>query len=381
MVELSPSFVLIVGSVFVAGSVAVLSWRQRPEPGAISLTVLMLAAAWWSATHLGMLVAETLPGTLLWARLQWFGSLVLPVAWVVFALEYTGRDKYVRPSLVVALLILPLITVVFLWTNGSHGLVRETAMLVERNGYLVLESTWGPWFFLIVGYAYLLATVGSLLFVQLAVGSSLLYRSQAAALLVGAGIPWLAHLVYLSDLTPWAGLDLMAISFSGSGVVLLFALSRAKLLVALPAASRLASEFVIEGIDDGVIVADSRGQIVDLNPSATTILETSAVDALGKPIGAVVSGWNLQDDPYSEVAIETDDSIRYFDIRTSALEDYHGRSVGRAVVLRDVTERRLHRQRRSSPRWRRSEANIIGVFAYEDGWWRARWMGSEFEVL
>jgi PAS domain S-box-containing protein len=200
-------------------------------------------------------------------------------------------------------------------------------------------------FFFISGYAYLLAAVGSLLFVQLAVGSSLLYRSQAAALLVGAAIPWFCHLVYLSSLIPLASLDLVGVSFSGSGIALLFALSRAKLLEALPAASRLASEFVIEGIDDGVIVTDSRGQVVDLNPSATEILGVGAADAVGKPVEAVLPCCDPQESHDSEVAIETGDTVRYFDIRVSVLKDYHDRAVGRAVVLRDVTERRLHRQR------------------------------------
>ncbi|MFC6904377.1 histidine kinase N-terminal 7TM domain-containing protein [Halalkalicoccus tibetensis] len=350
MVQLTPTFVLIVGAVLAAGSVAALAWRQRPEPGAVSLAALMLAAAWWSATHLGTLLSGTLAGTLFWARLQWFGSVALPVLWIVFALEYTGRDQYVRAPIVAGLSVLPALTIALLWTNGSHGLVRETATLVEHNGYLVLESVWGPWFFLAVGYAYLLAAVGSLLFAQLAVGSSFLYRSQAAALLVGAALPWLSHLVYLSGLTPWAGLDLMAASFSGSGAVLLFALSRGKLLEANPSASRLASEFVVGGIDDGVVVVDSRGFVVDLNPAARGMLDAGTTDVVGRPASDVVPGYDPGDPPAgsdSEVTIEDEETTRYVDVRVSILKDYHDRVVGRAVVLRDVTERRRHRQRLS----------------------------------
>lgn len=350
MVQLTPTFVLIVSAVLAAGSVAALAWRQRPEPGAACLAALMLAAAWWSVTHLASLLSGTLAGTLFWARLQWFASVALPVLWIVFALEYTGRDQYVRAPIVAGLSVLPVLTILLLWTNGSHGLVRETASLVEHNGYLVLESVWGPWFYLIVGYAYLLAVLGSVLFVQLAVGSSFLYRSQAVALLVGAALPWLSHLVFLSGLTPWAGLDLMAASFAGSGAVLLFALSRGKLLEANPSASRLASEFVVRGIDDGVVVVDSRGFVVDLNPAARGMLDAGTTDVVGRPAGDVVPGYDPADTPAgsdSEVAIEADETTRYVDVRLSVLEDYHGRVVGRAIVLRDVTERRRHRQRLS----------------------------------
>lgn len=350
MVQLTPTFVLIVGAVLAAGSVAALAWRQRPEPGAACLAALMLAAAWWSATHLGTLLSGTLTGTLFWARLQWFGSVALPVLWIVFALEYTGRDQYVRAPIVAGLSVLPALTILLLWTNGSHGLVRETATLVEHNGYLVLESVWGPWFFLVVGYAYLLAVFGSVLFVQLAVGSSFLYRSQAVALLVGAALPWLSHLVYLSGLTPWAGLDLMAASFAGSGAVLLFALSRGKLLEANPSASRLASEFVVGGIDDGVVVVDSRGFVVDLNPAARGMLDAATTAVVGRPAGDVVPGYDPVASPEggdSEVTIEGEETTRYVDVRVSVLEDYHDRVVGHAIVLRDVTERRRHRQRLS----------------------------------
>ncbi|MEM4781377.1 MAG: histidine kinase N-terminal 7TM domain-containing protein [Halalkalicoccus sp.] len=344
VIQPTPAAVLIAVAALVAGAVAVLAWRERPEPGAASLAALMCAAAWWSTTHLGVLLAETLAGTLLWARLQWFASVALPVAWVVFALEYTGRDKYVRPPIVAGLAALPALTVALVWTNDAHGLIRESATLVEHGGYLVVQSVWGPWFYLIVGYAYLLAAFGSILFVQLALGSSFLYRSQAAALLVGAAIPWLSHLVYLVGAVPGTGLDLMAISFSGSGIALLAALSRGKLLEASPAASRLAGEFVLDRLDDGVVVVDSRERVVDANPAAVAVLGGRTTDLIGKPAETAVPGY-VPAETGSEVAIEGEEATRYFDVRVSTLEDYHRRPVGRAIVLRDVTERRRHRQR------------------------------------
>lgn len=345
MIQVTPAFGVIAGAVLAAGTVAALAWRERPEPGAIALSVLMLTAAWWCGTYLGLLLAETLSGALLWARLQWFGSVALPVAWMLFALEYTGNDRYVRPWVVAGLSALPVLTIVLLWTNGAHGLVRESAVLVESGGYLVLESVWGPWFFVIVAYAYLLAVAGSVLFAQLAVSSSFLYRSQALALLVGAALPWLSHLLYLTDIVPDVGLGLMAASFSGTGVVLLFALARGKLLEANPAASRLASDFVVEGLNDGVVVVDSRARVVDLNPAAATILETGSVEAIGRPAPTVIPGYDADPETDSDVAIDTADGTRYFDVQLSTLEDYHGRVVGRAAVLRDVTERRRRNQR------------------------------------
>lgn len=344
MIRVTPAFGAIAGAVVIAGSVAALAWRERPEPGADTLAVLMLAAAWWSGTHLGMLLAETMPGALLWARLQWFGSVGIPVAWVLFALEYTGNDRYVRPSVVAGLLVLPALTIVLLWTNDVHHLVRASAELVEDGGYLVLESVWGPWFFISVAYAYLLAAAGTVLFAQLAVTSSFLYRSQAVALLLGAVLPWLSHLVYLIDVREDVGLGLMAASFSGTGLVLLFALTRGKLLEANPAASRLASDFVIEGLDDGVVVTDSRDRIVDLNPAAASILGTGSGNAVGRPASTVVADYDEWESD-SDVAIETANGTRYFDIQLSALRDYHDRLVGRAAVLRDVTERRRRNQR------------------------------------
>ncbi|WP_122090033.1 histidine kinase N-terminal 7TM domain-containing protein [Halalkalicoccus subterraneus] len=345
MIRLTPATGAIAGAVVTAGSVAVLAWRERPEPGAGTLAVLMLAAAWWSGTHLGMLLAETMSGALLWARLQWFGSVGIPVAWVLFAFEYTGNDRYVRPSVVAGLLVLPALTIVLLWTNDVHNLVRVNAQLVEDGGYLVLESVWGPWFYISVAYAYLLAAAGTVLFAQLAVTSSFLYRSQAVALLVGAALPWLSHLVYLLDVGEDVGLGLMATSFSGTGLVLLFALTRGKLLEASPVASRLASDFVIEGLDDGVVVIDSRDRVVDLNPAAASILGTGSRNAVGRPASAVLAGYEEDSETESDVAIETADGTRYFDVQLSALRDYHDRLVGRAAVLRDVTDRRRRNQR------------------------------------
>ncbi|MEF8774623.1 MAG: histidine kinase N-terminal 7TM domain-containing protein, partial [Halobacteriales archaeon] len=157
----------VAAAVPIALASAVAAWRRRPDPGTRPLAVMLLAVAWWAATYLGELGAGTLAGTLFWARLEWTGSLLIPVAWLAFALEYTGREEYVTPRTVGALLVPWLASLVLVWTNPAHHLVRTPVGLTDVGGLLVLDQVYGPWFLLAAAYTYVLVAAGAGLLVAM----------------------------------------------------------------------------------------------------------------------------------------------------------------------------------------------------------------------
>src|SRR5438477_11092981 len=71
-------------------------WRRRGSPGRNSLCVAMLATAVWSLAYALELSAPTTSDRELWGALKYVGIMGLPAAWLVFALQYTGRMT--RPS-------------------------------------------------------------------------------------------------------------------------------------------------------------------------------------------------------------------------------------------------------------------------------------------
>ncbi|MFC7045983.1 histidine kinase N-terminal 7TM domain-containing protein [Halobacteriaceae archaeon GCM10025711] len=198
---------LMVFAVFTAAALAVLAWRQRPRPGAVPFAAIMLAVTAWVGAYSAGFWSTGLETKLFWYRLEWLGVVSLPVAWIGFAAEYTGRDRYLTPKYVALLSVVPALTVLLAWTNPAHHLVLTSASVVTYGEFAVLERNWGPWFWVHIVYSYSLLVAGAALLFRLVVDSRTLYRGQATALLVAVGAPWVGNVAYVTDLTGLPGFD------------------------------------------------------------------------------------------------------------------------------------------------------------------------------
>ncbi|MFB6121456.1 MAG: histidine kinase N-terminal 7TM domain-containing protein [Halobacteriaceae archaeon] len=350
----------------VALVVAALAWRNRERPAAPALAVAMVAEAWWAAGYAAELLAgpET---TLLWANLQWFGSVWVAVAWFVFALEYTGKDQYVNARSLAALSVVPTLSLLLVWTNSTHGLVRRGIHTVPEGSLTILQQTFGPGFWLAIGYGYALAAVGSGLFLLLLVRSPSLFGAQAVAVLVAAAAPAVGNVLYLTGTLPWPWFDPTPVSFAVSGVAGVYAIRSERLFERTSVPQALGRSAVVDGMDDGVVVADADGRIVDVNPAARECLGVS--DPVGRQAAAVVPGFD-EEGAEDEVIVSggPGEADRYLDVRASMIRDHHDRPVGTALVLRDVTDRHYRRQQlsvlnRALRHNIRNEVSVIEGFA------------------
>jgi PAS domain S-box-containing protein len=342
--------VALVGFVAVlAVGIAVVVWRRRESPGSTSLAALALGAGWWSLAYALELHSPTLSGTLLFGRLSYLGIVVVPVAWLSFALAYTGRDDAFGRVWLAVLAVPAAAMVVLAWTTPTTGLVWRSYELISVGGVssAVLQVEYGPVFWLWTAYAYALTAAGTLLLV-LSVATARLFRRQTAVLLVGVSIPWIGNLAFVSGL---AALDLTPVGFAVTAVVLAGGLRRYRLLDLHPRAGDVAREELVERLPEAVVALDDHGRIVDLNPSAESVLDTTLDDAVGTPLETVAPslaelvGGSDADDPGSPDAVADyvhSDPRRYYEVRVSPLRA--GSVTGRLVTLRDVTDRRRREQ-------------------------------------
>src|SRR5208282_3830723 len=100
------------GAVDIAAAFGV--WRRRGRVGRASLCVVLLAAAVWCLAYALQLSGA---GRVLWGAIKFVGTTLLPPAWLIFALQYTGRltrpgrrllgALAVEPVLVLSLLAIP----------------------------------------------------------------------------------------------------------------------------------------------------------------------------------------------------------------------------------------------------------------------------------
>jgi len=123
--QYTPYTVTILIAATISGVLMLWGWRRRPAPGASWFTALMFSAFSWALCYGLEMVSADLPATLLWSKMQYFGAVSLAVGWLALVLTYTGRRKWLTPRNVALLFIIPLITLVLVWSNDRHELIWE----------------------------------------------------------------------------------------------------------------------------------------------------------------------------------------------------------------------------------------------------------------
>ena len=327
---------MLLAAVLAVGVVVAL-WRRRDSPGSKTLIVLALGAGLWSLFYALELSSQTLAGTLLFGRLSYVGIVVVPPAWFVFALVYTGKRRWLGGGRLLLLAVPSLATMGLAWTTLSTGLVWASYELVPAAGLStpVLSVEYGPVFWLWVAYSYLLTGSGTVL-LMLSVAAARLFRVQTAALFVAVAAPWLGNLSFVAGVAP---LDLTPVGFVVSALALGGGFRRYSLLDIHPVTGGVARAELVERLPDAVVAVDARGRVVDLNPSAEGILDTTLDEAVGTPLGDVAPSLaSLLSDEEAPTDYVVPETGRSYEVRVSPLRtDW---SAGQLVTLRDVTERR-----------------------------------------
>jgi hypothetical protein len=208
---------LLAGSSLVTAGLGTHAWRRRDDHGARPFAFMMAAATVWSACY-AVALTQTGGARLFWERTQWFGIATIPVFFFLFAMEYTGRDRFTTRRAVAALSVVPAVTLLLVWTNPAHGLIWRSYAFTETGGITVIEQWFGGWYWVNLLFAYGLVVAGSIALLRLVVVSEYLYTDQAALLAVGVAAPLVANWASVIGRIPLPGLDLTPYAFTVSGV-------------------------------------------------------------------------------------------------------------------------------------------------------------------
>ncbi len=326
----------------IAVAIGLLAWRNRTLAGARSFLAVIVLGFWWAYTNAIESLVPSLEVKLFWANLGYVSITLLPVAWLTMAADYAGHREWMTARRSALFCVMPLLTNVLLWTDPYHHLMRTAAWLDAAGTYPVIGRTWGPWFWIHAAYSYALFAIALTLLAITIFSVSSWYRRKPIAVLIGSVMPLAANL--LDTLVPSStpADDLTPAVFGLAALVLAWGLFRLRIFDVIPAARHA----LVENMQDGVLVLDHSGQVVDLNKSAQRLIGRPTSQIVGRPLAESWEPWEQIAAPYeagadhAQVRLGEPENRRNFEVKWSPLVR-RKQVIARVVVLTDVTARVL----------------------------------------
>lgn len=334
--------VLLAIAMLITIAQAIYAWRRRFIPAALPYTIAMIAVLSWELTYLLEILAFDLVDKFFWAQLQYIGTSVASLSWLVTVLIYTGWARLVKPRNLAILAVIPVLSLILVYTNRSHGLIWQTGYLVMQRGFPMLRVEFGVWAWVFVGYTSLLVLGATGLLIHALQKAASPFREQIWGMLFASIVPLIWSAVYLIDLNPFRLLQLLPAALLAFGGGSAWALLRYRFLELIP----VARDLLVEKMGEGVVVLDPENRVIDLNPAAEHIIGVKREKAIGNPIENINFSTMVSDldgidlpDPTSIPLPDYTIGNRHYEVRLTYLNKQNPELGGKLVVMRDISQR------------------------------------------
>jgi PAS domain S-box-containing protein len=337
-------------------------WIRIPRPPrarGVTASLLLLANAIWTAGVALEMLSTDLNSKIFWHVVQFSAMQTVPTLWLVYVLQYAGRQKWLTIRTYALLSVAPCATSLLALTNEFHGLVFARLAMDSMDPLMPLQEKFGLWVLGGLFYVSVLVAITSYVSIQMLVRSRQIYRRQSVALLLTLSLPWLAFAVYALEpgLLPVSLAPL--VSAMAGTLFLMVNPSRLQVLDVVPVAHRV----IIDGMSDPVFVLNEQGRIMQLNPAAEQLISSPAETSIGKQMEAILPQWSAFAEAPQKEQKETRELVigdDTYDARSSQIVDWRGRLTSQIWVLRNITEdKRMERElRQSEERYRLIAENM-----------------------
>ncbi|MAU01097.1 MAG: hypothetical protein CL608_28460 [Anaerolineaceae bacterium] len=317
--------------------------RRYPSRPTRLLTYLALTIAGWLVFNSLELAASSPEASVFWAKVSYTFITLTPVAWLAFALQYTGNVRWLQRDRFFIFFLVPVVVTLSAYTNELHQLLWREYIFTPVSIFLAFSVEHGPFFWLHIVHSYVLVFTGAFLIVRQALRTFAVYWRQASYLIVGALVPVVTNIFYLINPIPAIKKDYTPISFAISALVLTIGVVRDRLFDVRP----VARDLLVDSMGDLMLALDRQGRIIDLNPAAEAALQIEARQIVGKTAATALATHNVlaqyiaaAGEVEDEINLEFDGRQHYFDLQISQLLNRRGQERGQLVVLRDITARK-----------------------------------------
>jgi PAS domain S-box-containing protein len=318
-------------------------WLEKRVHPARTFAFSMAIVATWAFAAAMALISPNASQTYFWEQVKYIGIFLIPPSWLIFSLQWTGRDKWITKEKIYIIYAISLLFLALVFTDSIHHLIWSNIEYVQIGPYLDTSVIHGIGWWLALSYSYLLILGGTFYLARGFVNLRNVYRKQAIILLLGSFAPWAANVIYALNVSIFPNIDFSSPAFIITGLTFTWGFSQFRLIDIVP----VAKDAIFENMNDPVFVLDTQNQVVDITPAAQKILNHDISELIGKKAEDAFSDQHefikrlVKEGEYGcEVCLNKKKQEYCFDMQVTHLYDSHNTSNGRIIVLRDITERK-----------------------------------------
>ncbi|MBQ9298123.1 MAG: PAS domain S-box protein [Clostridia bacterium] len=271
----------------------------------------------------------------------YIGTVFLPISILFTALVFSNTKIKFRKWHIL-LFIIPILTLLILWTNDAHHLFYKVYSIN------LSETVTGPWANVHMVYSYLLLAIALIIFMRFSIKNSGFFSRQSILFLLGTLAPLIVNILGTYGILPMT-IYLTPISFGIAVILFAFAIFKFQFLNVAP----IALQRIVDQISDSYIIINDNYNITDFNKTfldvfnlkASAIRNVNLFDLIKK-----VSSFGLDEAKLKKVLSNAKGSSKtlsyqihltgiekHFNVEISSIVS-NGEHLGTIILFKDITQ-------------------------------------------
>ena len=305
----------------------------------LALSLLIL----WS---IGLIAQITLSGPLniepiYFDYFVYIGACLVPVAVFFMGLIY-ANTKIEFKKRYLLLFVIPIISLIVLWTNDYHHLFYEHYSVDFQ------ENVYGPYATIHNIYSYVLLALGIIYMLKFSIKNSGFFSKQSLLIVLGVSVPLVVNILGTFKIIPMS-IYLTPITFTVTIICCAIAILKFQFLGVTP----IALQKIVDRISDGYVVLDENNTITDFNKTFLDIFKVKAEDIRSKNFIKLIQNKEVSRQTIAKIdksierANETETTVsfeqhfpeikKYFKIEITPINS-DNTSLGTLFLFKDITQ-------------------------------------------
>lgn len=275
---------------------------------------------------------------------SYIGSCFLPVCIYFISIAF-ANSNFVFKRWYLLLFIIPILSLLVLWTNDFHHLFYEVYS-INLN-----ETVIGPYVYVYLAYTYIMLAIGLINLLRYSIKNSGFFSKQSILFLIGSIIPIVVNLLGTFSIIPMT-IYITPISFAFAIFFHALAIFKFGFLKITP----IALQKIVDKISDGYVVINNEDIIIDFNKTFLNMFGLEKVSIRNKNFYEFISKFsyfNINKDELQKCIqeVKTSDDTYSFDKKLTNAEKYFhieinsivtdNKFLGILILFKDTTQHML----------------------------------------